>query len=169
VREATVWLRLIGSAFVLIGDALAIIGLFSPWYRLYTSFGDAPGEHVYGPWTVLRESAAAPLTVVFWVFLPVAVLVASSVASLLIRASRGVRANLGNVALLLAYGCFAVVVGVLVLVPQGLPLSWPYFTTRGVEYGAWAGVAGFVCVALGILCIRASTGANADRPATLPG
>jgi hypothetical protein len=169
VRAATDWLRRIEYALVLVGDALAIVGLFSPWYRLYTTFGDAPGEHLHGPWTVLRESADARLPALFWVFLPVAVLVASSVASLLIRATRGVLANLGDVALLLASGCLAVALGVLIITPQSLPFSWPYYTIRSVEYGAWAGVAGFACVALGILCIRAPIGANNDRPATLPG
>jgi hypothetical protein len=67
------------------------------------------------------------------------------------RAPRGVRANLSNVALLLASWCLTVTIGVLVLVPQSLPLSWPYYTIRGVEYGAWAAVAGFVCVALGLV------------------
>jgi len=146
-----------GPALILAGDALAIFGLFAPWYRLYTTFGDAPGEHLDGPWTVLRESATgpsteAPFAVCFGilVFLPVAALVASSVASLFVRAPRD-GAALALLALPLAIGCLAVAIGVLIITPQSLPLSWPYYTIRGVEYGAWAAVAGFVCVALGLV------------------
>jgi hypothetical protein len=158
MRAAISPLRQPGPALVLAGDALAIVGLFAPWYRLYTTFGDAPGEHLDGPWTVLLgiatgPSTEAPFAVCFGilVFLPVAALVASSVASLLMRAPRGVRANLSTVALLLASWCLTVTIGVLVIVPQSLPLSWPYYVIRGVEYGAWASVAGFVCVALGLV------------------
>lgn len=159
----------LAPALVVVGAVLAIVGLFAPWYRLYTTFGDMPGEQLVGPWTALHDSLVAPVSVALGCFLPVAVLVASSVTSVFIRALQW-RAILGRLALLLASGCLAVALLVLWVVPQSLPLGWPYYTIRGVEYGAWASIAGFACVALGVLGLGLPVpiGDTADRPATRP-
>ena len=163
MREASIARRKLAPALVVVGVVLAIVGLFAPWYRLYTTFGDTPGEWLVGPWALLRDSTFAPLWVALWSFLPVAVLVASSVASVFIRAPQW-RDILGRLALLLASGCLALALLVLWAAPQSIPLGWPYYTIRGVEYGPWAAIAGFACIALGVLGLRVPIGGAADRP-----
>src|SRR5207302_6936537 len=102
-------------------------------------------------------------------FLPVAVLVASSVTSVFNRAPQW-RATLGRLTLLLASVCLANALLVLWVAPQSLPLGWPYYTIRGVEYGAWASIAGFACVALGVLGLGLPVpiGGTADQRAARP-
>jgi hypothetical protein len=158
-------LRQPGAALILVGDALAIVGWFSPWLHLYTTFGDTPGEQLVGPWTLLRGSAevsvadGSPFAFVWvfvWVCFPVAALVACSLASLRIRDPGG-RAALVVLALLLAGWCLVFALAALALVPQSIGLSWPYPDIRGVEYGACAGPFGFVCVALGLVAYLLDT------------
>ena len=165
MREANILLRQLGRVLVLAGAVLASAGFFAPWYRLYTAFGDTPGEQLVGPWTLLRQGAsAALLPVALGVFLPVAVLVASSVTSLLFLAPQG-REILATLTLLLASGCLIGALLVLAIVPQGLSLTWPYYTIRRVEYGAWVALAGFACIALGVLCLHGYQRVPlADRP-----
>ena len=128
MREASISRRQLALALVVVGVVLATVGLFAPWYRLYTTFGDTPGEQLVGPWTALHGSVVAPVSVALECFLPVAVLVASSVTSVFIRAPQW-RAILSRLALLLASGCLAVALLVLWVAPQSLPLGWPYYTT----------------------------------------
>jgi hypothetical protein len=137
-------------ALVVVGAVLAIVGLFAPWYRLYTTFGDTPGEQLVGPWTALHDGVVAPVSMALGCFLPVAALLASSVASAFIRAPQW-RDILGKQALVLAPTCLALALLALWVAPQSLPLDWPYYTIRSVEYGPWAAIAGFACIALGVL------------------
>jgi hypothetical protein len=158
----------LAPALVVVGAVLAIVGLFAPWYRLYTTFGDTPGEQLVGPWTALHDGVVAPVSMALGCFLPVALLLASSVASVFIRAPQW-RDILGKQALLLATTCLALALLALWVAPQSIPLDWPYYTIRGVEYGPWAAIAGFACVALGVLLgLRVPMAGTADRPATRP-
>lgn len=134
---------------MLVGAVLATVGLFAPWWRVYTGYTDTPGEHVLGAWTLLFQSGFAPW-VALGCFLPVATLVASSVASVFLRAPRE-QTILGTFALVLALGCLAVALLVLALLPEALALGYPFYDILGVEYGAWAAIAGFVCIVAGIL------------------
>src|SRR5258706_16241128 len=83
----------LAPALVVVGAVLAIVGLFAPWYCLYTTFGDTPGEQLVGPWTALHDGVGvAPVSMALGRFLPVAALLASSVSSVFIPApqSRGI-------------------------------------------------------------------------------
>jgi hypothetical protein len=147
--------RTSGSVLVIVGDALAILALFSPWLRLYTTFGiRTAGEHGYGPWTLLSYGGDAVVQVAIGIFFPVAALVAGSAALLVVRGRR-LRAILSGLALLLAIGCLIVTLFVLAMLPIGLSMTWPYFTMRGVEYGAWTALMGFACIALGVINLPA--------------
>jgi hypothetical protein len=161
MREASISRRQLASALVVVGVVLATVGVFAPWYRLYTTFGDTPGEQLVGPWTALRDSVVAPVSMALGCFLPGAVLVASSVTSVFSCVPHW-RAILGRLTLLVASGCLALALLVLWVVPQSLPLDWPYYTIRGVEYGAWVSIAGFACVALGVLGLPVPRGGTAD-------
>jgi hypothetical protein len=158
-------LRQPGAALILVGDALAIVGWFSPWLHLYTSFGDTPGDLLVGPWTLLRGSADASVAdgspvafvwVFVWVCFPVAALVLSSLASLRLRNPDG-RVALVVPALLLAGWCLVFALAALALAPLGIGLAWPYPAIRGVEYGACVGPFGFVCVGLGLVAYLLDT------------
>jgi hypothetical protein len=158
-------LRQPGAALILVGDVLVIVGWFSPWLHLYTSFGDTPGDLLVGPWTLLRGSAEVSVAggspsafawVFVWVCFPVAALLASSLASLRMR-TPGEKTALVVLALLLAGWCLVFACAALVLAPQSIGLSWPYPAIRGVEYGACVGPFGFVCVALGLVAYLLDT------------
>lgn len=144
------------AILILAGDALVIVGWFSPWLHLYTSFsdGDIGGDQLVGPLTVLHWSAERSVQdaswYAIWLFLPYVGLVASSVASLLVR-TPALRTTLTRDGIFLAGWCLIGAVAFLVVAPQSLGLSWPYFAIRGVEYGAAAGTFGFVCVLLGLV------------------
>lgn len=167
MREASISRRQLAPALVVVGVVLATVGLFAPWYRLYTTFGDTPGERLVGPWTALHDGVVAPVSMALGCFLPVALLLASSVASVFIRSPHW-RDILGRQALVLASGCLALALLALWVAPQSLPLDWPYYTIRGVEYGPWAAIAGFACIALGVLGLRVPMAGAADRPITRP-
>lgn len=142
----------VGAILILIGDVLAIVALFAPWLRLSTSFGETPGEHGYGPWTLLRggldAGGNALVSVLLWIYLPAAVMIASSITLLTAKDPRR-RASLALVTMLLAVGGLIFALLILSAAPTGLALSWPYYDMRGIEYGAVAGLVGLACVALG--------------------
>lgn len=146
--------RMPGRILIVVGAALTILALFSPWFRLYTTFGDSTvGEHGYGPWTLLSASGDAILAVALGIFLPVAVLTASA-ATLAVRGGRS-QTLLTALALGLAVYGLTVSLVVVTTLPTGLALTWPYFTLRAVENGAWAALAGFTCVTLGVIILPA--------------
>jgi hypothetical protein len=138
------------------GYLLLILGLFAPWLRLYTSFGDSAGEHSYGPWSLLSQITSVAVPQLLVIFIPLALLVVSSVASLVMR-SPSRRVNYAYLAAFLAIAGAAIVLLFLVGAPDALALMWPYYTTRGVEYGAWAAIAGFACIGLSALAIVRGT------------
>ena len=47
----------------------------------------------------------------------------------------------------------AIVLLFLIGASTALSLTWPYYTIRGIEYGAWAAIVGFVCNGLSALDI----------------
>jgi hypothetical protein len=142
----------VGAVLIVVGDALAFIALFAPWLRLSTSFGETAGAHSYGPWTLLRAEldagGSALNSILLWIYLPAAVMIASSVLLLIARDPRR-RASLAIVTLLLAVGGLIVALLVLAAAPTGLALSWPFYSTKSIEFGAVAGLASLACVALG--------------------
>src|SRR5215813_3613386 len=125
-------LRQPGATLILVGDVLVIVGWFSPWLHLYTSFGDTPGDLLVGPWTLLRGSTEASVAdgspfdfawVFVWVCFPVAALVACSLASLRMR-TPGERTALVVLALLLAGWCLVFACAALAWAPQVIGLAW---------------------------------------------
>jgi hypothetical protein len=165
MRRVNILLGQLARALMLVGAVLAIVGLFAPWWLVYTAFGgdalgDTPGEQEVRLWTLMLHGGPATLGasgppwggpspyVALGCFLPVATLVASSVAFVFIRAPR-VRANLRTLALILAIGCLAGALLLLAVLPVGFELS--DYDVQGVEYGAFAAIAGFVCIVAGIL------------------
>lgn len=142
--------RTLGLVLLVAGAALIILALFSPWLRLYTPFGvTTAGEHEYGPLTLLSAGGDAIIPVALAICFPVVALSASSAALLLVRGRP--QALLTTLALVLAIGGLIASIFVVTVLPAGLSLAWPYFTLRAVEYGAWAAIAGFTCVTLGVM------------------
>jgi hypothetical protein len=154
MRERLSARRTPGHVLIVVGAALIILALFSPWFRLYTTFGDTTaGEHGFSPWTLLSAGGDAILAVALGIFLPVAALAASA-ATLIVRGGRP-QTLLTAPALVLAVCGLIVSLVVVTMLPTGLALTWPYFTLRAVEYGAWAALAGFTCVMLGVIILPA--------------
>lgn len=58
----------LAPALVVVGALLATFGLFAPRYRLYTTFGDTPGERSVAPWTALHDGVVAPVSMALGVF-----------------------------------------------------------------------------------------------------
>jgi hypothetical protein len=86
---------------------------------------------------------------------PVVALAASTtITALLVVRGRRLRTLLTTLALELAIGGLIFSLFVVTVLPTGLALTWPYFTLRAVEYGAWAAVAGFACVTLGVITLH---------------
>lgn len=139
--------RTSGRVLIVVGAALTILALFSPWLRLSTTFGvTTVGEHSYGPLTLLSAGGNVFVPVCF----PVVALAASSAAFLVVRGRRP-QTILTTLALELAIGGLIASLFVVTVLPAGLSLNWPYFTVRAVEYGAWAAIAGFACITLGVI------------------
>jgi hypothetical protein len=150
--------RTSGRVLIVVGAALTLLALFSPWLRLYTTFGDTTaGEHSYSPWTLLSAGGwDAILSVAVGFCFPVVALAASSVAAFLgDRERRRLRTLLTTLTLELAISGLIASLFVVAVLPTGLALAWPYFTLRAVEYGAWAAIAGFACVTLGVIILHA--------------
>lgn len=142
--------RTSGLILIVVGVALIILALFSPWLRLYTPFGlTTAGERSYGPLTLLSAGGDAIMPVALAICFPVVALAASSAALLLVRGRP--QALLTTLVLVLAIGGLIASLCVVTVLPTGLSLTWPYFTLRAVEYGAWAALAGFTCVTLGVM------------------
>jgi hypothetical protein len=147
--------RTSGRVLMVVGGALTILALFSPWLRLYTTFGVATaGEHDYGPWTLLSAGGDATGPVALGIFFPVVALAANSAALNVVRGRRP-RTLLMELALVLAIGGLIASLFVVAVLPSGLSLTWPYFTLRAIEYGTWAALVGFACVTLGVIILHA--------------
>lgn len=147
--------RASGLVLLAVGAALIILALFSPWLRLYTTFGaTTAGEHSYGPWTLLSSGGDAFVPVVLGLCFPIVALAASSLVLLVVRGCRP-RILLTTLPLVLAIGGLIASLFAVTVLPIGLSLTWPYFTLRAVEYGAWAAIAGFTCVTLGVIILYA--------------
>lgn len=143
--------RTSGLILIVVGVVLVILALFSPWLRLYTPFGVTPaGEHSYGPLTLLSAGGDVFVPVALGIGFPVVALVASSAALLVVRGRRP-QTILMTLALELTIGGLIASLCVVTVLPTGLSLTWPYFMLRAVEYGAWAALAGFACVTLGVM------------------
>jgi hypothetical protein len=145
--------RTSGLAVIAVGAALIILALFSPWLRLYTTFGaTTTGEHSYGFWTLLSAGTDAITPVALAICFPVVALAASTTALLVVRGRRP-QTLLTALALELAIGGLIASLFVVTVLPTGFSLTWPYFTLRAVEYGAYASIAGFACVTLGVIVL----------------
>jgi hypothetical protein len=145
--------RTSGLFLIAVGAALIALALFSPWLRLYTTFGvTMAGEHSYGPWTLLSAGGDAILPVALAICFPVVALAAGTTALLVVRGRRP-QTLLTTLALELAIGGLIASLFVVTVLPTGLSLNWPYFTLRAVEYGAWAAIVGFACVTLGVIVL----------------
>ncbi|HLJ80126.1 MAG TPA: hypothetical protein VKT52_01490 [Ktedonobacterales bacterium] len=149
--------RTSACVLIVIGAALIIIALFSPWLRLSTTFGaTTAGEHDYGPSTLLSTGGWDAFgSVALGVCFPVVALAASTMALLVVR-ERPPQTLLRALALELAIGGIMASLCVVTLLPTGLSLTWPYFTLCAIEYGALAALVGFACVTLGILILPAA-------------
>jgi hypothetical protein len=149
--------RTSGFVLIVIGAALIILALFSPWLRLSTTFGaTTAGEHDYGPLTLLSAGGWDAFgSVALGICFPVVALAASTMALLVVR-ERPPQTLLRALALELAIGGLMASLCVVTLLPTGLSLTWPYFTLRAVEYGAWAALVGFACVTVGVLILPAA-------------
>ncbi|HLZ23386.1 MAG TPA: hypothetical protein VKQ30_14815 [Ktedonobacterales bacterium] len=149
--------RTSGCVLIVIGAALIILALFSPWLRLSTTFGaTTAGEQDYGPSTLLSAGGWDAFgSVALGIGFPVVALVASTTALNVVRRRRP-RTLLRELALVLAIGGFMAALIVVTVLPTGLALTWPYFTLRAVEYGAWAALVGCACVTLGVLILPAA-------------
>ena len=151
MREHLPVRRTSGLVLIVVGTALIILALFSPWLRLYTTFGvTTTGEHSYGPLTLLSAGRDVFVPAALGICFPVVALAASSAALLVVR-GRHPRTLLTTLALELAISGLVVSLFVVTVLPTGLGLTWPYFTLRAVEYGAWAAIAGFACITLGVM------------------
>jgi hypothetical protein len=147
--------RTAGRVLIVGGVALTFLALFSPWLRLSTTFGaTTAGEHDYSPWTLLSTGGwDAIVPVAVGICFPVVALIAS--AALLAVRGRSPQTLLRALALALPISGLIASLFVVTVLPTGLSLTWPYFTLRAVEYGAWAAIAGFACVTLGVISLRA--------------
>jgi hypothetical protein len=156
MRERLPVRQMSGRVLLVVGTALIILAPFSPWFRLYTTFGDTTvGEHSYGPWTLLSAGGGgdAIVAVGLLICFPVVAL-AASVAPLVVRGRRP-QTFLTAPALVLAICGLMVTLLVMAGLPTGLALTWPYFTLRAVEYGAYAALAGCACITLGVIILPA--------------
>lgn len=151
MRRTPNWLIL-----ALVGDVLAVVGLFGPWLRLYTAFGNLAGERGYGVWTLFYQGDDWDWYLALGVFVLVTIMVVSSLTSLLIYTRRALAKFFAYPALLLAILCFTLALFFLFTVPLNLPLVWPYFDIRAIDFGAWAALMGFVCIAIGALGVIGS-------------
>ena len=124
------------------GCLLLVVEVFAPRLGLYTSFGDSAGEHSYGPWSLLSGATSAAVPQLLFIVVPLALLAFLAIAGA------------------------ALVVLFLVGAPDALGLKWPYYSTRGVVYGAWAAVAGFACISLSAFTIVRHTPLESRKQAT---
>lgn len=139
----------IGRIVLILGNLLVVATFFSPWLDLSTTFGEHPGTYGYGPWYLLQRGI--PLVNAVGLVVPFLAILACT-AALLVGWGRRPGNSLLMVLAILSGSGLLVTLLVLGVLPTGLNLVYPYYTTQ-LDYGAWPAIGSFVCMLLGVLII----------------